>query len=50
MENLEKTLKEVLSCDHGKISNFNKDLGVVRIAHSYCDNGRLYGWSEFVTF
>ena len=50
MEKLKGTLKEVLNHDHGRISNFNKDLNVVRIKHLHCDNGHLYGWSKFVTF
>ena len=50
MEKLKETLKEVLNHDYGRISNFNKDLNVVRVKHSYCEDGHLYGWSEYVTF
>jgi len=50
MEELKKELKSLLKVDNGRVTNFNKELDVVRIKHLYCDNGHLYGWSEYVTF
>ena len=50
MEELKKELKSLLKVDNGRVTNFNKELDVVRIKHLHCDNGHLYGWSEFVTF